>query len=378
MKEVVSPIAKLHSEASPFFNQETRIESALANIGGVAKSRAREVLAKIGQATGNDFETPINKYLQTLAVTKSSVAKKSFLENVPEKAQALKAQYAYQAAVKQAEQEAILKQAQQSEILMQLQKRQQQLLEAKAELEPFKSWTEATTEAKIKNLAGVGNINNRRKLAELSQMNDENFGKMIQDASVKADFMRDNTLGSAYQNIFALAGTGLVGGAVQGDIGTGGLTGLAAGALSAIATKYGPQGAKKVVEGVARINGMPTVKKINQLAIAPMYKEELRTQLRQAVGAMATRDKDVVFEPEERVSIIQDLQQDNTIPSMMKARMIAKMEKEGKLEEPNLYVFGNEQKPQVLEPVRNPLQSRAPDLLKDLGSFGQRKKVESY
>jgi hypothetical protein len=158
------------------------------------------------------------------------------------------------------------------------------LASAEARREPFRTLSPQTSQAKIESLMRDRDpIETRRMVENLDQQFGTKLAQNIEDRRILDSFGKGNTNGSRNVNLFSVMGhtfgagtaaaTG-IGGAIGGPVGL--FVGAATGAL---VDKYGPQMAKGILDQVSRIQGTPTLQKIQGLNIPPEVKGYLSSQL---------------------------------------------------------------------------------------------------
>lgn len=292
MKPVAQNTA-LHSDVAPAFGDRQSAISKLNSIATPANTINRENLIKLGQATGRDFATPINQHVQAQGMLKNPEAMENMKQSLPEyqtvqdaeklnrtmEGPEAKAEYIQ----KNLEGSGLLKKQAAKEGL--LAQKQEGLVKSQGMLEPFKNITPNSSEARLKTVMNARpgeQVELTRQLEDLSKASDTDFIKSLKDLKTQRAFKGQDTNGSRKVNLFGM----LVGGAaagVGGALGHGMLgaeVGVPIGVtMGAVADKYGPAISKKMLDGVLKIQGSPTLAKIKALEIPPQVKAALAKEL---------------------------------------------------------------------------------------------------
>lgn len=293
--EGVARDAALHEEALSAFGDERAVFSKLNRIGSPAAEPDRGLLRKVGHATGRNFDEPIDQYLSAQRTLKSPEELERIRQGLPvykevesgrKMLQSMEGPSAQAEFVqKNLEGSGLLKRHDKADRL--LFQNQSKLAQAEGKLKPFANITEGTSESKIRGLLNNRNQNQvelRKQFQELSKLSDTDFLKAIEDLRVKGAFEATNKSGSRNVNIWTIMGhaaAGATGGAMVGGAG-----GAAVGAVSgALVDQFGPAMAKKILDGVLKIKGVPTVAKIQALNIPPQGKVYLISELQRSQGA---------------------------------------------------------------------------------------------
>jgi hypothetical protein len=291
--EPVREAAKLHSEVEPLGDKAKAI-SVLNRVANPTGAVDREGLIKLGKATGRDFETPINEHIRAQQTLKNPEAMDTIYRGLPEHGQMLEAEKAARMlegpeakaefAQKRLEQSGLLGKREAAEGL--LANRQQGLLDAKGQLEPFKNITPSNSQQLLERagtkLKGEERVELVKQLDHLSKLSDMDFNKEIQNLRTKRAFEGMDINGSRKVNLFAAVVGSVVGG-IAGAFGHG-MEGAFAGTgiggtLGGLSDKYGPAVAKKVLDGVLKMKGSPTLAKIQALQVPPAVKAYLAKEL---------------------------------------------------------------------------------------------------
>jgi len=260
--------------------------SALSRLNRVASPTAqteREALEKLGEATGRDFKTPISKYSEAQGLLKDPKAMQRLEQSLPEYQAAQEAERAAQMLEGPEAKHEFLQRTLKSSGLLDKQsqaqgllgKESQGLLEAEGKLAPFKNITPRNSQSLIERVGRAGEspeaqIQLKRQLDDLSKLSDVDFVKAVRALDVQKSFQKGATNGSRNVNLF-----GFIGGSIGGYIGgpSGALLGASSGAgIGGAVDKFGPAIAKRILDGVLKMQGSPTLQKIQALNVPPEAK----------------------------------------------------------------------------------------------------------
>ncbi len=298
--EAMKPVAAdtgLHSDVANKFGDRQSAISSLNSIGSPTAQVNRENLSKLGQATGRDFDTPVQKYMDAQGLLKDDARMTQLRQGLPEYQQMLEAEKANdlvshpdaakEYADRSLQDSGLLKQKERAEGL--LAQRQEGLIGAQDRAVAAKGLTPQTSQNRLET-AGRGLGTDKEKieaigqLRELSKMSDTDFVKAIQDRATNNAFKGQDINGSRKVNLFAIMAGG-VAGAGMGMLGHGLDPAVMAGAasagasLGAVSDKYGPAMTKAMLNLALKIQGSPTLAKIQALAAQPQVKAALAKEL---------------------------------------------------------------------------------------------------
>lgn len=262
----VAKDAELLGEASKKFGKP---EISLSRLSSIDKPKGifdRETLKKLGKRTGKDFETHIKEYIDIKDTLKSKSAMNKLKEALPEfddyqyastaqkKTLANKLPKYFREALGKTNENKMLKKAV---------KDYSQALEQQ---EIIKGWTEKTVQSKIRSVM-FNKSNARKQLLGLSKMSDQDLVKMVDDLKVNEAFDKEFRIGSRNVNLMTGLTVGMIG---AGPVGL--LTGVI---MGGIIDMYGPRMTKSILKAVAKIQGIPTVKKLTSLKIPKKIAQQL-------------------------------------------------------------------------------------------------------
>ena len=292
MKPVAENTA-LHSNVQPAFGDRQSAISKLNSIATPANTTNRENLAKLGQATGRDFTTPVAEHVKAQGILKSPEALENIKQGLPEFQRAQDAEKANRMLEgPEAKAEYIQNNLNNSGLLKQqaakeglLAQKQQGLVKSQGMLEPFKNINPNSSEARLKTVMNARpgeQVELTRQLEDLSKASDTDFIKALKDLKTQRAFKGQDTNGSRKVNLFGM----IVGGVTAGAAGLmghgilGAEVGVPIGAtMGAVADKYGPAISKKMLDAAIKIKGSPTLAKIQSLEVPPQVKAALAREL---------------------------------------------------------------------------------------------------
>lgn len=218
----VSKKTQLLNHANDLFGTPESTYSTLNNITSPGKVPQRSALTELGDATGKDFTSPVEKYTQAQDAIKGGLSplgagqaadKASMLDDILSNP-------AYRDnRVGQAVEQTGLP-AQVNSKQAQLAQLQEQLAQAKESVAPYSSWTPKTTQTKLNGLMSKApdkaSIEDSRQLSALNEMmpdDSPDYNQVVDDNKVRNQFTRQYTNGSRNTNIWKAVGGGLGGAA---------------------------------------------------------------------------------------------------------------------------------------------------------------------
>ncbi len=294
--EAMKPVAEntgLHGDVAPVFGDRQTAISKLNSIASPANTVNRENLIKLGNKTGRDFETPINQHVQAQGILKSPEAMDTLKQSLPEYGRMQEAEKASRMLEgPEAKHEFIENNLKGSGLLEKqsakeglLAKKQEGLVKSQGMLEPFKNITPNSSEARLKTVMNARpgeQVELTRQLEDLSKASDTDFVKALRDLKTQRAFKGQDTNGSRKVNLFGMLVGGMAAGAGQalGHGMLGAEVGVPIGVtMGAVADKYGPAISKKMLDGIMKIQGSPTLAKIQALEVPPQVKAALAREL---------------------------------------------------------------------------------------------------
>jgi len=210
----------------------------------------------------------------------------------------------------------------------------------------FGNWQGQTLEGKIRNLMGERSAAVRKQFEKLSQMADFDFIQAIDDLGVKTQFEQEFLRGSRNVNLWTVIGAG-AGGFIGGPV-----TGAAGGAvIGGLIDKNGPRIARKILEQVSRIKGLPSVQKIEQLELPSGVKRDLVNDLRAALIVKAAPPSSTEIPVQLRPKVRRDIALSESMTNAEKAKNLSRLNKRGEVVDLKKMVFGDKIVPQGPEPL---------------------------
>jgi hypothetical protein len=278
MAEVAEKSDLLSSVLERFSDPRATV-SKLNSIAGRTAGGDRELLARLGKSTGNDFETAIQQFGQAQTTLKDPRAMEGIKRGLPEYKTLLKTEAKnYQLGRPESAAANVQSELNSLGLKERLALAQEGLLGSEtklaieaARLKPFRALSPARTQAIVENLLRdpkMQNIESRNALRALSGASEQDFMRMIGDLKTQRSFSGEYRNGS--RNVVL--------GGIIGFI-TGGLPGVGGGAVVGSAIdRYGPKMAQKILDGYLRVSESPTLQKIQSLAIPAEAKEFMKKE----------------------------------------------------------------------------------------------------
>lgn len=345
--EPVRENSKLLSQVNKIAYDKKKILSTLSRLDGESAVVEREVLAKLGERTGRDFKTPLQKYMAAQRTMKDPAALKQGLG--AELSQLEHARVEAQGYTPRARQEYINEELAASREVETFGRAKSEFDQAAAQYAPFKGITPATSEGKIRSLMlsiedgpKAKNVEIRNVFKQLSQIpGSPDFVQMIDDMALSSKFSGEAIRGSREVNFWAIAAGGTVG-TMFGDENM--PLGAAIGStIGLVAGKYGPSTAKQMLSFVGRMRGMPTVEKIQASGLPTELKNNLRRQLVEFMGVYNTDLKaPVVIPADQRAQTRIDIENSKSLTTIEKAKNLSELNKTGQILDAYKLVTGDE------------------------------------
>lgn len=220
----------------------------------------------------------------------------------------------------------------------------QKVVQARDASQAFRNFQGAGTENAIKSFLNDRNIEIKRKFAQLSQVTDQDFVRMVDDLKTLRPFEGEFRMGSRNVNFWTALGAGS-GAFLAGPTGAG-VGGMLGGGLGATIDKFGPTMAKKILENYSKIPGVPTIRKIENAFndLPPQVVEELKADYIRAVATM--QEGAPVYVPEgSRDQLRRDII-DSELSNTQKAKLVNGLNTSGQIDGAQLsrVLVGNPQK----------------------------------
>lgn len=285
--ETVADNTRFYQDAVDRFGDTNATISKINSIANATRSPDRNLLIGLGQRTGYDFQKPIEQFAEAQATLKNPAALQNLKAQFPEYAQ-VEALGNQSRQLTRPEtlpglQDAALAKAGIPELTnaqnLKINDAQAALGTAENALEPIRRLTPSSTQAVVKNLfrdPELQSIEGRKALEELSKMSNQDFMQAIKDLRTQKVFEGEYRNGS--RNVVL--------GGVIGFV-TGGVPGMIAGSgAGGVVDRYGPQVAKKVLDGYLAVAQTPTIQAVSNLNIPIEAKEYIaKTLVPAAAGA---------------------------------------------------------------------------------------------
>lgn len=367
MKET-QQLTKLRAEFSKLFGKRQSVDSKLAQAHNPLKQYDVEKLKELGQITGKDFTTPLDEYISLKNLGKTALDRDSLRASLPEYIETQRAQMKYDD----------LKNPQMIE--ERLAGPQQALAQAQDVYSQFSKFSEANSENMIKTLMGDkrSKLHAQEIMKALGDVSDQQFEQMINDLRLKGQFEKTITQGSRNTLLWTALMSG-IGSFFGGPVGA--AAGLAGPTIGATMDRYGPRVAKKLLDGVIKIQGLPAIKKINTVLaeLPPQLKDDLRQDLIRSVTVATTSGKIVI--PQDQLQDIAKDIKDSDMGAVAKAQALNELHETQTLDSKTArtIMIGEEQAtempPQELE--QEPQKKLVPNL-ENVSDFVRDRKEPAY
>lgn len=276
-------LAGLLDEASKSYGTPQSAVSRLNTIAGRTAGRDREILGALGSATGRDFLSPVDQYVQAQRILKDPSKLEAIERALPEFKQFRMNQLAKQEASRPEAPREFIEQFISKQGLLgkeksakeSLERASQGLLRAEESLDPLKSLSRDGSWNAVQGLMRSPDISNpelRKKVADLGQRSGQDFLKMIDDRRLAKQFEGEFRIGSRNVNLGAAVGAGV--GSILGPAGAMTLAPIGAGS-GALIDKFGPKIAGRIIDGITKFTGPIGAKEIQALDVPPEAKDYL-------------------------------------------------------------------------------------------------------
>ena len=372
---------KLLTEAEDFFKKERALQS-LNTIGGESSKYRREALYKLGQATGRDFQTDVDKYINTRAIRADADAyKEKIRQSLPEYSELRllenKLNFIKEPQNKSFFVEDVIpnqpatKQAIKAK--NNLAQQQAALDEARQVYKQFQTITPNTSKDFLNGVLSGKAERNKNKLADLSKLADQDFVRQIEDLKLLSQFDKRNQNGSTNTNLWAIVGTGALASGTYAakvllddeeefDPRIFGAAAALGGTMGKVLDIYGPRIAKEILNGVGTIQGIPTVKKIENLNISPESKQILKNDLIRLWQMQEKPEKIPVDEALKPMSRF-DIRNSENLSASTKAKALDELNRTGSVDSGLIAEMsvGNETAPK---------EERRRNIIGDIGRLG--------
>lgn len=323
--EKMSSVAKntqLLDEAIGRFGDSRSAASRLNSIASRANGADRDLLERLGSATGNDFRTPVEEYLGAQAKLKTPSSMADIKSSLPEYSSVrdLERRSAGLSRPESAP-EYVSAELKKSGLTSErafaekgVNATGDRLTKAERALEPFKTLTQSGSENAVRGLMRkpeMQNIELKRKLEDLSNVSGKDFVTWIKDRRIANQFEGEYRNGSRNAVMFGTMGAA-VGGSLAGP--TGATVGATIGTSTGGAIdRFGPKIAQKILDAVRWSKGPQIVSAIDRLDIPPEAKRAALLEL----SAFAERPP-AVSSVYSKAADNKELDRDSSTPAMDK------------------------------------------------------------
>jgi len=189
--------------------------------------------------------------------------------------------------------------------------------------------TPQTVEPFMRSVMNEKSLHSRKTLRLMSQLTGQDLNKMAKMTKLKGEFDKPFNAGSANVNLWAIALGGLggiTGGALAGTEGA--TVGSIIGAMSRV---YGPSTTRKILDGVAKIQGMPTLKKLDSAlkGITPEQRDAIKLGLTRFTTQLESED----FEADtgRKAFLKMEIGDASKLTPDERAEALERLQKEGKV-----------------------------------------------
>lgn len=346
--EEMKEVYRLHTllkEGAKKYGTPSTSRPRLARIDGPHAEEERKLLIEIGKETGKDFEGPLNSFMENRKLLKNGEELEKLKQSLPEFFnfdQASKANAtAKHPSFGNDLEEYMYKHSPEARAVTEGQSRLQLaeggLESAKAKAEPFSGLTPKTSENMIQGLMGdpQRKLEVRAVFERIAKMDNANFGnfmKEVESHRIKRAFTLAQENGSKHVNFWGAIG-GILGGVTShGELFTSATAGTAGLILGQYVSKHGPAITKKMLDGYARMHGMPSVAKIRRF----MPVEVQENLINDLVMASQAQGAPVQINQADYQSMLGDLDKASNLSTIDKAKAFNQMNRQGTIPAPTL------------------------------------------
>lgn len=162
-------------------------------------------------------------------------------------------------------------------------------------------------------------------LKNLTQMSGQDFSQFIDDLRLAQEFGKEFRIGARNVNIWAL-GSGAAAFSLTGDLASSLVIAGLGGGFGGLVDRFGPRMTQKVLDGYLKIEGIPTIKKIEQV-YAGLPKEVINQVKNDLIRSIAvTQPEEITVSPERAQSMMKDIS-GSDLSSVKKAQMMSAVSK---------------------------------------------------
>jgi hypothetical protein len=278
--ERIAPKAALFDEVISRFGDARGTVNKLNQIGSRTAQADRELLAKLGEETGNDFVSAVQQYSTAQATLKDPRAMEQIKRGLPQfpvsqQAEKSSALISRPETIKGFRESQVGKEGLREKLAQAQQrfsKTGEALTQAQETLEPIKRLGPGSTQSVIKSMLGAEqNIEAKKSLEQLSKLSDTDFMQLINDLRTNKALASEFRNGARNAVIGSMMGF-LLGG---GDIGAAASGAVAGGAVD----RFGPAVAKRILDGYLKVSASPSMQTISALKIPDEAKQFIARSL---------------------------------------------------------------------------------------------------
>ena len=148
-------------------------------------------------------------------------------------------------------------------------------------------------------------------------------------------------------------------------------------AIGALIDKKGPGMAKKILEGVSAIKGIPTIQKISKLDIPEDAKQLLIDDF---IFAMAGSDNEtsINIPPQNRMDTAAEIQMSNSLTDLEKAQMLTGLNKTGRINNVSKLVAGEQPSVPAVPEFKERKPKNPGRTVKDAADFARFKRPQEF
>jgi len=372
----VSDDTALLGQANKLFGNVERAQSKIARIENPEQDLSRQVLFQLGQRTQRNFENQVELLKGAEARLAPGVIPEQMRVS-PTGMELTKAETAVEAMQRPGVLEDILApiRAESPQALAARQAQEQmvraQNIAAAAEknlkdLGPFAR--PASNINAIRTALSGRNPEYTRYLENLTKLSGEDFVRAIDDLKIAEQFGKSFQIGSRNVNLWALGAGGAMYGITGDPTVSLAVAGLGGG-FGSMVDRFGPKMTQKVLDAYLKVEGLPTVQKINKafaglpVEIIEQIKNDFIRTLPVATG------EQVQVPPDQAASLLRDIKASD-LSTIKKAEMIKEMSANGSLNSNDVaaVMIGKRAKPtRVMVPEKKAdLNMDKPDVLRNL------------
>jgi hypothetical protein len=315
--EKVRADAELLTEARKRFGTIEKANGKIARIEAPDRANDRRILAELGKRVGMPFDVDVAQIQQTVTGLKPEAIAKS-TRSMPQAREIGRMKQQLATMSRQGYMESV-EQVVAAE--QRMARQQNALAEAQAALKsigpfarPASNINAIATAVKGKNPEYIN------YLQSLTQISETDFVQAIDDLRLADAFAKEFRIGSRNVNFWAIAAGTSIYAMTGSTVAAAAVAGLG-GNFGALVDRFGPRMVQKVLDGYLKIEGLPTVQKLNRV-YSDLPKPVLEQLKNDLIRSMATApDEPLVVSEEQKAAVSQDVMVAK-ISSLEKSRML--------------------------------------------------------